>query len=503
MAIDDFIKKFTNYPVLFLGTGFSLRYLKNSYTWDGLLSKVCEDIWGDDEHYLDIKASYSDGNGNYRYAPIASEIEQQFNDSLKEDRNGKFKDINDIFYDTMRQERISVSRFKLYISKLLSNIDTKEEVSQELQEFKQACRNVSSIITTNYDTFIENFLEFKPLVGNNILLSNPYGSVYKIHGCVNDVSQMIITEEDYKRFDERYELIRAQMLSLFIHNPIIFIGYSMGDENIKKVLKTIFTYIPTNTSEAEDIRNNFLLVEYDKGSTNLEVTDHDIDINGDNIRIHKLKTDNYSALYRALSCINLPISAMDVRKVQNIVREITTGGSIKVMIMEDWDDMRNTDRVLAIGSSQSVTYKYVTISDMIQNYFTIMDNSDAAVLSLLDKQKITNTQYFPVFGFSTICHSISKIEHLKEIQQRKVSTYIREKCQNFNTQRQSITAIMNDATIAPTYKHQAILCAFNFGAISLDDMEQYLRNYTGKKETDYRRLLCLYDMKKYNTTQTE
>ena len=405
----------------------------------------------------------------------------------------------------MRQERISVSRFKLYISKLLSNIDTKEEVSQELQEFKQACRNVSSIMTTNYDTFVENFLEFKPLVGNNILLSNPYGSVYKIHGCVNDVSQMIITEEDYKRFDERYELIRAQMLSLFIHNPIIFIGYSMGDENIKKVLKTIFTYIPTNTSEAESIRNNFLLVEYDKGSTNIEVTDHDIDINGDNIRINKLKTDDYSALYRALSCINLPISAMDVRKVQNIVREITTGGSIKVMIVEDWDDMKNTDRVLAIGSSQSVTvkYQYITTSEMAQNYFTIMDKSDAAVLSLLDKQTIADNQYFPVFGFSTICHSISKIEHLKEIQQRNVSTYLREKCQNFKKLHQSVTDIMNDVAIAPTYKHRAILSAFDSGAIPLEDMENYLRNYTGEKGTDYRRLLCLYDMKKYNTTQAE
>lgn len=503
MVIDGFIKQFTNYPVLFLGTGFSLRYLKNSYTWDGLLSKVCEDIWGDDEHYLDIKASYSDGNGNYRYAPIASKIEQQFNDSLKEDRNGKFKDINDTFYDTMRRERISVSRFKLYISKLLSNIDTKEEVSQELQELKQACKNVSSIMTTNYDTFVENFLEFKPLVGNNILLSNPYGSVYKIHGCVSDVSQMIITEEDYKRFDEQYELIRAQMLSLFIHNPIIFIGYSMGDENIKKVLKTIFTYIPTNTPEAEKIRNNFLLVEYDKGSTNQEITDHDIDINGNNIRINKLKTDDYSALYRALSCINLPISAMDVRKVQNIAKEITTGGSIKVMIVEDWDDMKNTDRVLAIGSSQTITYQYVTTAEMIQNYFTIMDKSNAALLSLLNKQTIADNQYFPVFGFSTICHNISKIQHLKSIQQKNVNAYLRDKCQSHKNSHNSISSIMEDTTIAPTYKSQAIMYAVNSGTVSIADIEQYLRNYINKRSTNYRHLLCLYDMKKYNTTQAE
>lgn len=36
MHIGDFIKNFTNHPVLFVGTGLSLRYLENSFTWDGL-----------------------------------------------------------------------------------------------------------------------------------------------------------------------------------------------------------------------------------------------------------------------------------------------------------------------------------------------------------------------------------------------------------------------------------------------------------------------------------
>jgi len=36
MNIIDFIKKYKNHPILFIGTGMSLRYLKNSYTWDNL-----------------------------------------------------------------------------------------------------------------------------------------------------------------------------------------------------------------------------------------------------------------------------------------------------------------------------------------------------------------------------------------------------------------------------------------------------------------------------------
>ena len=40
MDIKEFIASYNNYPVLFLGSGFSLRYLKNSFGWDDLLEKI-------------------------------------------------------------------------------------------------------------------------------------------------------------------------------------------------------------------------------------------------------------------------------------------------------------------------------------------------------------------------------------------------------------------------------------------------------------------------------
>lgn len=55
MTIHDFVSKFSNHPILFVGTGMSLRYLRNSYTWDSLLSKIALELYGSDEKYLDIK----------------------------------------------------------------------------------------------------------------------------------------------------------------------------------------------------------------------------------------------------------------------------------------------------------------------------------------------------------------------------------------------------------------------------------------------------------------
>ncbi|ENW3566464.1 SIR2 family protein, partial [Neisseria gonorrhoeae] len=245
--------------------------------------------------------------------------------------------------------------------------------------------------------------EFNPLIGNDILLSNPYGSVYKIHGCVDDPSKIIITKKDYEKFKEKYELIRAQLLSLFIHNPIIFLGYNVGDENIKEILKTIFTYVEPNSPSANKIRRNFLLVEYEPESNNEDIVEHDIDITGfSTIRINKIKTDNFSQIYKALAELTLPISAMDVRKFQSIAKEIYTGGNIKVSFTEDMDNLNNSDKVVAIGSTKTISYNFQTTSEMMSNYFKIIEEENSQLLKLIDKHSIASTQYFPIYGFSRI-----------------------------------------------------------------------------------------------------
>ncbi|MGB5792110.1 SIR2 family protein, partial [Poseidonibacter sp.] len=364
MNIKDFVKGFKNHPVLFIGTGISLRYLNNSYTWNGLLKKIAFDLYSNEEYYLDLKSKCYQ-NGEYQYSKLATFLEEDFNTELAKNRNGKFKNVNDIFYENMSKD-INLSRFKIYVSQLLSNLDIKTEMEHEIIELKKTRKNISSIITTNYDEFIEHIFKFKPLIGNNILLSNPYGSVYKIHGCISEQDKMIITDNDYKSFLERYELIRAQLLSLFIHNPIIFMGYSISDDNIKNILKTIFTYIQPNSEQSD------------------EIVEHDIDMKEFSIiRINKLKTDSFTPLYSAISDLNLPVSAMDIRKVQNVVKEIYSGGKIKVSITDDLDDVSNNDKILAIGSTKTISYQYKNTSEMILNYFQIIDESNYQILTLV------------------------------------------------------------------------------------------------------------------------
>ena len=55
MDIFEFVSSYKNHPVLFVGTGLSLRYLNNSFNWEGLLKYVAIDLYGTDEKFYDMK----------------------------------------------------------------------------------------------------------------------------------------------------------------------------------------------------------------------------------------------------------------------------------------------------------------------------------------------------------------------------------------------------------------------------------------------------------------
>ncbi|HGT7757302.1 TPA: hypothetical protein ACM5FY_001554, partial [Streptococcus pyogenes] len=100
MDIREFISKFKNHPVLFIDTGMSLRYLENSFSWDALLKRISFDLTNSDEFFYDIKSKYHDEYG-YKYDLIASDLQKRFDEDVMNDRNGKFKYINDEFYELM------------------------------------------------------------------------------------------------------------------------------------------------------------------------------------------------------------------------------------------------------------------------------------------------------------------------------------------------------------------------------------------------------------------
>jgi len=97
-----------------------------------------------------------------------------------------------------------------------------------------------NVITTNYDTLIEQaFRQAKKRCGTvvreNDLTRMQDVNVVKIHGCVTDVDNIVIAEEDYYRWLTSDSEMKTLVRLWFFQRPIVFIGFSLSDPNFRQL----------------------------------------------------------------------------------------------------------------------------------------------------------------------------------------------------------------------------------------------------------------------------
>lgn len=70
---------------------------------------------------------------------------------------------------------------------------------------------------------------------------------------------MILTTEDYKNFNRKKKYLSSKLLTYFAEHPLLFIGYSAEDPNIKSILSDIDEII----SSQSNIIPNIYILEWD------------------------------------------------------------------------------------------------------------------------------------------------------------------------------------------------------------------------------------------------
>lgn len=124
------------------------------------------------------------------------------------------------------------------------------------QELLRKIPHVKQIFTTNYDTLIEDAYpkEERVLVTSNAGCSYTQQdkvAIYKIHGDIttlNDPDAIVITDTDYKEYfkNERFDIVWGDLKQAFIKKHVIFIGYSLEDDNVLEIIKKVRTAINNN-----------------------------------------------------------------------------------------------------------------------------------------------------------------------------------------------------------------------------------------------------------------
>ena len=139
--------------------------------------------------------------------------------------------------------------------------------AEEISKFKAiGSKNISCIITTNYDTFLENSFghgAFQTYIGQSeLLFSTIYeiAEIYKIHGCCTKPESIVINSYDYNIFNQKSAYLSSKILTLFLERPIMFVGYSISDPNIRRILQSVSDCLEND--QLEQLKERLIFIEW-------------------------------------------------------------------------------------------------------------------------------------------------------------------------------------------------------------------------------------------------
>lgn len=529
--IENTISSFQQLPYLFVGTGLSMRY-SHAPGWNELLYSIWKIVNPDrkDRDYeklrqkieMDVNSKFSDltpeEQKHYVNPILASTIETDFCALYF---SSDYFDIA-IFTEEENDDILihHYNPFKYYVAKKLGEINLDPSVPDynELQYLIQNRNKFAGVITTNYDTLLENiFNDFTVLIGqDSLLVANTLNifEIFKIHGCSSRPNSIVLNEKDYEYFNKKLKYLSAKLLTIFVEHPIIFIGYGLGDVNIRKLFCEIAECL--TAEQLEKIRDNFIFISPAFGGKE-SFGKKEIIFGKNSILINEFVLDDYSIIYKSLTKIQSSMPVKLARKLQNMVCNYVYSADVQNNIL--FGDINSPD----IDENKAAVYfgRIDTVTEMGFNYYKIdeiledvlFNNKPYLVNPQLIEKTFKNirsnagTTLLPIYKYiNKLNYPISLIpsnyniihgyddEDIKPTSS-DIKKYIKKGITFHN--------IYDIETSFPLHipKQAANIKKFARN-ISTDELETYLKKYFYTKiyikhKSLFRKLIALYDYKKY------
>jgi len=137
---------------------------------------------------------------------------------------------------------------------------------RSLTHTQLAALPVSEAATTNYDTLFE---DARHDIGRQTTVL-PYELVaedpcwlLKLHGCVKHPDDIVLTRDDYFRYNERRAALAGILQALLVTRHMLFVGFSLRDENFHRVMHDVRKAIrPPGSSPRDPFGTALLLRQY-------------------------------------------------------------------------------------------------------------------------------------------------------------------------------------------------------------------------------------------------
>lgn len=139
-------------------------------------------------------------------------------------------------------------RFKLLkqIKGRFDHIDSFPELARTATRFHRELGTffpIRNIITTNWDTYFEQFCNATPFVTDPDLAFWDAADrrVLKIHGSITNFGSIVATTSDYEKCQERLNsgIIGALLKTTLATQTVIFIGYSLSDSDFSAIYELV------------------------------------------------------------------------------------------------------------------------------------------------------------------------------------------------------------------------------------------------------------------------
>lgn len=181
--------------------------------------------------------------------------------------------------------------------------------------------------------------------------------VYKIHGSLNDPQSIVINEKDYKEFKEKREYLAAKLLTIFMEYPIIFMGYSISDSNIRDILSSIVKCM--SNEQVKLLKRRFIFIEYDAEMEGYDIGESSFAFEDNKmITMTKVTLSDYSLIYNAIGKKKMKIPVRLLRLLKDELYLFTLSNepteNIKVAAIDD-DRVSNDELVISIGTTETIS----------------------------------------------------------------------------------------------------------------------------------------------------
>lgn len=351
MNIEDVVEKFNTAPFLFLGSGITRRYY-NLPDWKGLLEYFARKIKDDDFAYSAYENRASKLNCPAGLLPkVAELIQTDYDEKWFDDASIRMVDA-----DMLEKIKGGLSPFKAEIaSYIINNCRIVSDYKTEIEMLSElSVKNIAGVITTNYDFFIEShFQGYTKYVGQKQLIFSAIqgiAEIFKIHGSVEDPASIIINEQDYLDFDRNSAYLAAKLMTIFMEYPIIFMGYSISDSNIQKIIQAIVDCL--DAEQLKLLEDRFVFVEYEQGRMGAEVSPYTIMVGDKPLIMKKVVVDDFKIIYKALEGKKAKLPVRILRRFKQELYDFTVTSvptaNLRVASIED-ERVADEELVMAIG----------------------------------------------------------------------------------------------------------------------------------------------------------